>query len=575
MKRIILLFLVCTSVSFTQTVLTDEQQNAFNSISADEILRNVSFLASDSLKGRAAGSDENMIASMFIARQFYSHGLTPVFPDPRTSKLSKNLLTEKLDVTNSFVYDEYFQKFNIKKSSLSEKNYFSIYESKDGIEKTINYKFGVDFLVHYFGAKNIKITAPVVFVGFGITDGPDGYDDFKNVEVKNKIVVIADSYPGEDDPASVFNKKRNSAYLNTRAKGEAAHEKGAAAVLVISSPLKTDPPMTIKYQKLMRSFERVLYQLPEAERESMPVLYISKAAAIDLFEGSGIDLKEKISLINEKYVPQSLPLPDKKVTIEINFDEELIQTQNVAGYLEGTDPEMKDELIVIGAHFDHVGLGEYGARNREDKGQIYNGADDNASGTSGLIELAEAFSKAKPKRSILFIAFNGEENGLLGSRYYTNIESIKPLEKTVAMINLDMIGRNDPKQIWVGGPFYGKDVKAIVEEANKSIGFELFYNVGLLNFASDQGPFLRKEIPAIFFFAGLHDDYHRPTDDVDKLDTKKIENVTKLAYLSALSVVDQKIYPKYEPLKMEEKTNLVKESLERQHKYSDNEEETE
>ena len=155
---------------------------------------------------------------------------------------------------------------------------------------------------------------------------------------------------------------------------------------------------------------------------------------------------------------------------------------------------------------------------------------------------------------------------MLGSKHYVYQNPLFPLEKTVGMINLDMISRNDKRIIWIGGPFYSSDMKLLVEEANKEIGFELLYNVGLYTFASDQAGFIRRNIPSVFFFAGDHDDYHTPNDDVDKCDFDKAESVSKLGYLSAWLLANQNSKPAYRALSMEEKTKLVKDSIEKQKK---------
>ncbi len=573
MKILIALIIIFNSpVCFTQTGFSVEEKTGFESISSDEIFNNISFLASDSLKGRAAGTDENLIAAMFIAQKFYEYGLHPAFSNPRLSRLKTEMQRESLDIKKSGNYDEYFQKYNLEKSSLSDKNYFSINEKRGSADVIIKYSFGIDFFVQYNAINNLRVTSPLVFAGFGISDGPDGYDDYKKhdgsiLDVKDKVVIVIDGYPGQDDPGSAFNVNKKTGYINPRLKSETASEKGAIAVIIIGSPLKAEPPMSIKYERISASFQRESFHLPELKNDGIPVFYVTSACAKKLFENTDFNLKNAVENLENSLQPAPFEITNKTVSFEINFNNELITTQNVAGFIEGSDPELKKEVVVIGAHYDHVGFGEYGAMNKDQKGEIHNGADDNASGTCGLIELAEAYSKAKPKRSMLFIAFSAEENGMLGSKYYAYVQPIFPLNKTIAMMNLDMIGRNEPELLWIGGPFYSDDVKAIVEKANKEIGFELLYNVGLLNFASDQGPFLKKEIPSIFFFAGLHDDYHTPFDDVDKIDTKKIEKVTKLAYLTGRILGDAKIYPKYRALSTEEKTELVKESLERQRKF--------
>ncbi|MBZ0199817.1 MAG: M20/M25/M40 family metallo-hydrolase [Ignavibacteriaceae bacterium] len=573
MKILIALILIFISpVCFTQTGNSVEKNGGFESISADEIFNNISFFASDSLKGRATGTDENLIAAMFVAQKFYEYGLSPTNNNSKFSRLKKEMVNENLDVKDAGKYDEYLQKFNLKKSSLSDENYFSINEKRGEADVITNYTFGIDFLLQYNGTNNLKVTTPIVFAGYGISDGPDGYDDYKKIDgsiidVKNKVVVVIDGYPGEEDPGSSFNKTKSAHYLNPRLKSENAIEKGALAVLLISSPLKAEPPISIKYERISVSFEKEYFHLPELKRKGIPIFYISKECASELFDNTNLNFKNAVENLEKSLQPEPVEIKNKTVSFEINFNNALITTQNVAGFLEGSDPELKDEVIVIGAHYDHVGLGEYSAMYPEQKGKIHNGADDNASGTCGLIELAEAYSKERPKRSILFVAFGAEENGILGSKYYAYVQPIIPLAKTVAMINLDMIGRNEPDLLWIGGAFYSDDVKSIVEQANKDIGFELLYNVGLLNFASDQGPFLKKEIPSIFFFAGLHDDYHAPSDNVEKVDTKKIEKVTKLAYLTGRILSDTKTYPKYRALSTEEKTELVKESLARQRKF--------
>jgi Zn-dependent M28 family amino/carboxypeptidase len=291
---------------------------------------------------------------------------------------------------------------------------------------------------------------------------------------------------------------------------------------------------------------------------------------MDIFSNSGKNINEILKDIDKDLKPRSFEFVNTTLELKTSFDNKLIETQNVIGFLEGTDPVLKNEYVVVGGHYDHVGMGYFGAMDKANAGKIHNGADDNASGTAGVIELAEAFSKVKPKRSIIFIGFTAEEYGLLGAKYYAYQNPLYPLEKTVGMVNLDMISRNDIRMIWIGGVYYSSDMKLLVEEANKTIGFELFYNVGLYTFASDQGPFIKRNIPSIFFFAGDHEDYHTPSDDIDKVDFEKAEKVSKLAFLSTWLLANQENKPAYRALSIEEKTNLVKESSERYKKYKTN-----
>jgi Zn-dependent M28 family amino/carboxypeptidase len=168
---------------------------------------------------------------------------------------------------------------------------------------------------------------------------------------------------------------------------------------------------------------------------------------------------------------------------------------------------------------------------------------------------------------LLFIAFSGEENGLLGSRFFVNYQPMVPLEKIVSMFNFDMVGRNEPELLWIGGAFYSDDLRKIIERANTEVGFELLYNVGLLNFASDQAPFLKKEIPSAFFFSGLHDDYHTPKDDYDKIDYDKLSKVVRLGFLAIESLANSDFKPAYKELSIEERKSLVDISMQKQKKY--------
>lgn len=547
------------------------------SITGKEIKENVTFLASDSLKGRPAGSKENLIAAMYIAEKFQQYGLTPLFPKKKYAPKKKAELTTDDDnsenvtfnVEDESKYDPYLQKFNLKKFKLSENNSLSIINNNKVGNTEKKYKYKQDFLIQYKTSDDISLNAPIVFAGYGIDKGENGYNDFvdaknKPIDIKDKIVVIVDGFPRERDTASAFSKSRNSLYRSARRKADIAHENGAAAVFVISSPFKTDVPLNYLYGS---AFEKESYVLPETEKKGTPIIYLRSNVVKDLFRGTGKSLTELLEATDKTLKPCAFEIPDKKVSLAINFDSEILNTQNVVAFLEGTDPKLKDEILVVGAHYDHIGLGYYGAGDSKNKGKIHNGADDNASGVSGLIEIAEAFSKNPPKRSVLFIAFTAEENGLHGSRFYVNEQPLKPLNKTIAMINMDMIGRNETSMLSVGGAFYSQDFIKMVEEANKPVGFELFYNMGLLSMASDQAHFLRKNIPALFFFSGMHDDYHMPTDKVEKLNIEKVEKASKLGYLTGWIVTNSSTKPTYHNASMEERAQIVRESMERQKKH--------
>lgn len=573
---IVILFLSITT--FCQ--IPDGYKKGLEYINKTDLKSFISVLADDSLKGRAADTEENLKAARFIAHRFYDLGLKPI--DEKNGK-RYHVITEEdenaplikagKDVEPDF-YDAYFQKFFILDTKISNDNSLKLITNYSNSRKEIQFDYRNDFIIDYKSPQNLSLSAPVVFVGYGIVDGPNKYNDYltkdgKKIDVKNKIVLLIEGYPQQEDSTSVFNKKQKGAVsYNTKKKAVAALEKGALAVLVAKSPLKPSPPFVVSSEPLYNAFSKKNYTLPELKsKESIPLIYINNNILKELLTGLAINLEEQLHAVDSTLKPISQELRDKNIQLDIRFDNNLISSENVVGFIEGNDPVLKNEFVVVGAHFDHVGLGNYGALSKKDVGKIHNGADDNASGTAGMMELAEAFSKCKPKRSIVFIAFNAEEMGMLGSRYYAYQHPLKNIEKTVGMVNLDMISRNDPKLVWAGGIFYSSDMKKIVEEANKEMGFEVLYNVGLLTFASDQGPFIRKKVPSVFFFAGLHDDYHTPNDKIDKLDFNKVESISKLAFISAWIIANTDGLPKYREMTMDEKIDLVKESGDRQKKY--------
>lgn len=584
MKKILLLkkLFVVSLCLFTTALpqIPDGYKKGLEYINKTDLKKFISVLADDSLKGRGAGTDENLAAARFIAHRFYDLGLKPI--DEKNNKRSHVIAEEDenapvIKAVNNVepdFYDKYFQKFFILDNKLTQNNSLKLISTFSSGDKTTAFDYRNDFIIDYKIPHSLSLSAQVVFVGYGIDEGPNNYSDYttvngERIDVKNKIVLMLEGYPQQDDSTSTFNQKRKGTIAySTKKKAAHAMESGALAVLVAKSPLKASAPFVVSTEPLYNSFSRTNYSLPELKtKESIPLIYINNNILNELLSDISIKLEDQLRSVEISPKSFSKELPGKSIQIDIKFENKLIPSENVVAFLEGSDPLLKNEFVVVGAHFDHVGLGKYGAMNRKDVGKIHNGADDNASGTSGMLELAEAFTKCKPKRSIVFIAFNAEEMGMLGSRYYAYQNPLKNIEKTVAMVNLDMISRNEPKLVWAGGIFYSSDMKKIVEEANKELGFEILYNVGLLTFASDQGPFIRKKVPSVFFFAGLHDDYHTPQDKLNKLDLDKAENISKLAFTSAWLLANTIDLPEYRELTMDEKIVLVKESGERQKKY--------
>ncbi len=541
-------------------------------LSIDELKDDLTFLASDELAGRPAGSDENLIAGIYIARAFKAAGLLPLFTDQYSKPFDKNDLPS-VSLENSGKYKEYFQSFNIQRSKLTDNNDFMIQFESSNSSVVKSYEFKKDYFIDYDGLVDLSLESELVFVGFGIDNGVDGYNDFldengKPLDLNGKIAIVIDGYPRQDDPDSDYSKLQDNEHRIIKYKVRNAKERGAAAVFVLQSPLMNQQPLNIKYSKFLESYSREYTELHNSRSEPVPVFYLSNKICDDIFNSiDEFSFKDHLAKISSSNKQASFQIKNMTISLNIDIEYEVLPTQNIVGFLEGTDEELKNEIVVFGAHYDHVGLGYYGAMNKKNKGLVHNGADDNASGTVGLIELAEAFAANPPKRSSLFIAFNAEENGLLGSKYYVRYQPLFPLSQTVAMVNLDMISRNEPELLWIGGAFQGRDIVNSVETANELIGFELLFNVGMLSNASDQAYFLREDIPAVFFFTGLHEDYHMPTDDIEFVNFEKLNRVTKLAYLTGWILTNQKENPKYEDIPMDERKILVTESAERMKKY--------
>jgi len=300
------------------------------------------------------------------------------------------------------------------------------------------------------------------------------------------------------------------------------------------------------------------------EQIQIPVLFSSAKFANRLLKFSGKKLDKIQQKIDQQHRPNSFELLRVKATIETNLTREEISVRNTLAYLPGSDLTLKDEVVIISAHFDHVG---------SHNGKIFNGADDDGSGTAGLLEIAQAYalSSEKPKRSLLFAAWNAEESGLLGSRYYVQ-SPIFPLSKTVAVFQMDMIGRNeeipDPKNprffglekqtaeentnsVNVLGYTRSNDLRNLVASSNEHIGLELKFryddsSANLLR-RSDNWPFLLNGVPALFFHTGLHPDYHQPTDTPEKINYPKLEKVVRLVFLSSWHAANNQKKPLLDP----------------------------
>ncbi|MFZ4523676.1 MAG: M28 family peptidase [Bacteroidales bacterium] len=472
----------------------------------------INYLASDSMKGRATPSPELETAGNYIAGQFESFGLKPL--------------------NNSYFQDLAYCWFD-----LGSDNFLSVVKGLD----TKNFLLKDDFIPYDLsGSKPAE--SEVVFAGYGITAPEYGYDDYKDLEVKGKIVVILRQEPGQTDSTlKVFEGTKLTHYSGLKEKQKMAQDHGVAALMVISGPLQynTIKPTGFSWPALSKFLSKDALPMDFCNRaeEVIPMVQVGESVVIELF-GSVDSLKRIQQHIEKTMQPVSFRITGKIWALNISLVGTPVGGRNVIAFLEGSDPKLKDEVVVIGGHYDHIG---FIREHKADTDYIYNGADDNASGTSGVLAVARAFASMaeSPKRSVLFMAFAGEEKGLLGSATYVK-RPLWPLEKTVAMINLDMIGRNDPDSLELVGARQNPGLVKVVRKQNREIGFRLAESKeDHMDGGSDHASFFGKGIPAIFLFAGLHPDYHEVTDNPNRINSEKAARVARLAFLTAWRIANE------------------------------------
>jgi Zn-dependent M28 family amino/carboxypeptidase len=537
--------LVATLAVFSLIAPTFAQQRApqNESIRQEDLRADLFFLAGDSLRGRLTDTEENRAAADFIRSRFERMGLKPAAPG-----------------------NSYFQPYHLMTATLgqSQPNGMEI-GSADGPTRQLT--AGQEFYPHRFSATG-SVTAPVVFAGFGISAPALGYDDYSG-DVKGKIVLALDHEPGERDPNSPFDGVVTSEPATAWRKAFAAQEKGAVAVLFVSD--LHNHPGVANFEAAARTYwpakpPRILnYTLAAwADRIHIPVAQVSPVIAAMLVAGTNRPLDELSRSADSGRGFTPLPLPGARVTIHTSVDRHIVPDRNVVALLEGSDPRLKNEWVIVSAHYDHNGA---------DATQVFNGADDNGSGVVALIEIAEAYALAakdgrRPKRSVLFAAWNSEERGLLGAWAYTE-QPLAPLSTIAAVLNMDMIGRNEEIPVGGGNRFAGlevqtaesnvnalnlmafskvPDITATVEKANAGIGLDLKkrYDNNSSNLVrrSDQWPFLQRGVPAMGFITGLHPDYHTQYDRPEKINYVKMEKIARLVHQVSWDIANADARPK-------------------------------
>ena len=465
----------------------------------EELRHDVQFLASPELTGRGVDTPGIRLARDYLAAEFARAGLRPGGDN-----------------------DGFFQPFDVavgvtvnQPSSLTLDQNASLELNKDWIPLGLS--------------KSDNVEGELVFAGYGITAKENGYDDYADVNVKGKIVLILLYEPAPTDDKSPFKTPPEySVHAALRTKANNARDHGAVGMILVdlNHDNEAQPELLSTRNSLWRRGNSVV--AAQVRREVLQ----------KWLDARGVSLRDFKQKIDRTGKPASMAIPGAMAKLQMTLKEDHERAENVVGILPGADPNLRDQRVVIGAHYDHLGFGHFGALDRQAEGKVHPGADDNASGTAVLLELARRMAKlpVKPDRTIVFAAFSGEELGLYGSRHY--IESSNSPSAIKAMINLDMVGRLRENRLTVFGARSGENLSDLVTKNARALGLDITdsNDVG----RSDHMSFYSKKIPVLHFFTGTHGDYHRATDTWDKLNFEGMAKISDLVLVTALEIANRK-----------------------------------
>jgi peptidase M28-like protein/PDZ domain-containing protein/PA domain-containing protein len=465
---------------------------------ATDLQHHVKFLASEKLTGRGVDTAGIKLARDYIAAEFTRYGLKPGGES-----------------------GSYFQGFDVA-VGVTVKEPSSLSFATDS-----PLKLNQQWVPLGLSASN-KVEAEIVFVGYGVTARDYGYDDYAGVDVKGKIALMLRYEPPPKDSKSPFKRfPEYSTHSALRTKANNARAHGAAGMILVDlNNSGGEHELLSTTSSLWRG------------GRSLIAAQIKREVAEKSLAAHGITLAALKEKIDGSERPASMPLDGLTAALQVNLEEVRERAENVAAVLPGGDPALKNETIVIGAHYDHLGLGHFGARDTSAAGAIHFGADDNASGTAVLLDLARRLGQlpVKPARTIVFVAFSAEELGLYGSRYFADRGGF--ISSTKAMINLDMVGRLRDNRLTVFGTRSGENLSRIVTTAARQLDLNVTESddVG----RSDHLSFYNKKIPVLHFFTGIHEDYHRASDTWDKLNYDGMARVSDLVMASALQIANER-----------------------------------
>jgi len=497
------------------------QKDGLAVIGKDDLKAYMTFFASDEMAGRETGSGANETAALYIKTNLMRLGLKPL---PST--------------------DDYLQKIPMFSSRVDPKNSFLKMNGTHGEEIS----FTDSTVTLMTPSLTMEVTGNVVYAGYGYSDTVSGYNDFKGIDLSGKIVLMMTRTP------QIAYMEQNDNMFEEKVEGPKlgqAFIRGPKAILMVYDPRNR---FHDAYDSRLAEIISSNYvTLRERKDQSIPLqlLFITQHSADLLLKSTGYTLSQMQERIRTEGNPVSVEIPDIAATVRTSVDTSSFYASNVIGLIEGSDPVLKNECIIYTAHFDHTG--------KKGNGEVNNGADDNASGSMALLEIAEAFMKLKkkPLRTIVFAWVNGEEKGLLGSHYYTTDPPI-PLENTLVDINLDMVGRSkmpsdtgkfagfnhdvtQKDEIMVYTGHESSELLQMMTQSAKEVGLRVTDKGKDLSFGgSDHESFTAKGIPALFFHSGIHADLHSMRDDVEKIDFDKIEKVSEMAFLVGYKIANQR-----------------------------------
>jgi hypothetical protein len=468
------------------------------------------------MRGRDTASHETRIAAEYLASRLSAAGAQPageMGPGGKT----------------------YFQTFPLEVITPQlEGTSVTLSIEQNGSKQIVPCELGVDVSFFPFGLVAGEIDAPVVFAGYGQVNAAEKIDDFAGIDAKGHFVLTySGQRPGKDTPktAEATAPARRPRRLFARGLGgiDKALERGALGTIVVSSPGAGGQPSPGPTQPMaLFGFGRATTTLGHAPGR-IPSLAFADSIRDLIVKATGLSAESKPRLLD-----------GVRVRFKYGAKKETKDDRNVIGLFPGSDPARSKEVVIYSAHYDHVGVDE--------KGEIFNGSDDNASGTSALLEIAEAFGDGpRPARSVAFLWVSGEEKGLLGSQWFSDHITLPDGYKIVADINLDMVSRNDGKTIGITPSDKHADYSTLIPAASAAAreeGLATRFDADSFYFRTDSYNFARKGIPVIFFFCGVHEDYHRPTDDFAKADFEKAARVARTAYRLGWQVAQEKDAPK-------------------------------